>query len=97
MPKPTAQKCGSRHSPGLNSLQRSPTLSLWKPIYQIIKYTMKPLMFILSAMLLTVLLGGCQTSEEQEQHTNQRRYDAILKQNQKTIDQNQKMMNQHNQ
>jgi hypothetical protein len=81
----------------LNSLGHSPTLSVWKPIYQIIKLTMKLLMFILSAMLLTVLLGGCQTPEEQEQQTNQRRYDAILKQNQKTIDQNQKMMNQHNQ
>lgn len=57
---------------------------------------MKPLILALSAMLLTVLLGGCQTPEEQEQQTNQRRYDAILKQNQKTIDQNQKMMDQHN-
>ena len=54
-------------------------------------------MFILSAVVLTVLLGGCQTSEEQEQQTNQRRYDAILKQNQKTIDQNQKILNQQNQ
>jgi outer membrane protein assembly factor BamE (lipoprotein component of BamABCDE complex) len=58
---------------------------------------MKPLMFILSALLLTVLLGGCQTPEEQEQQTNQRRYDAIIKQNQKMIDQNQqKMLNQQN-
>jgi len=59
---------------------------------------MKSLMFILSAAVLSVLLGGCQTPEEQEQQTNQRRYDAILKQNQKTIDQNQqKMQNQQNQ
>ena len=53
---------------------------------------MKPLMFILSAAVLIVLLGGCQTPEEQEQQTNQRRYDAILKQNQKMIDQNQQKM-----
>jgi hypothetical protein len=53
-------------------------------------------MFILSAVLLTVLLDGCQTPEEQEQQTNQRRYDTILKQNQKMIDQNQKMINQQN-
>ncbi|HXR46217.1 MAG TPA: hypothetical protein VN784_02150 [Candidatus Limnocylindrales bacterium] len=59
---------------------------------------MKPLTFILSAAVLIVLLGGCQTPEEQEQQTNQRRYDAILKQNQKMIDQNQqKMPNPQNQ
>lgn len=59
---------------------------------------MKSLMFILSALVLTVSLGGCQTPEEQEQQTNQRRYDAILKQNQKMIDQNQqKIQNRQNQ
>ncbi|MGA9779087.1 MAG: hypothetical protein WBS33_12525 [Verrucomicrobiia bacterium] len=59
---------------------------------------MKPPMFILSALVLTALLGGCQTPEEQEQQTNQRRYDAILKQNQKMIDQNQQtILNQQNQ
>ena len=58
---------------------------------------MKPLILILSAVVLAVFLDGCQTPEEQEQETNQRRYDTILKQNQKMIDQNQKMMNQQNQ
>ncbi|HUA64353.1 MAG TPA: hypothetical protein VME24_00795 [Alphaproteobacteria bacterium] len=58
---------------------------------------MKPLILIFPAVVLALFLGGCQTSDEQEQQTNQRRYDAIIKQNQKMIDQNQKMMNQQNQ
>jgi hypothetical protein len=58
---------------------------------------MKPLVFILSAVVLTILLGGCQSPEEQEQQTNQRRYDAILKQNQQMIDRNQKTINQQSQ
>jgi hypothetical protein len=56
----------------------------------------KPLILIFSAVVLAVLLGGCQTSEEQEQQTNQRRYDAILKQNQKMIDRNQQKMPEQN-
>jgi hypothetical protein len=56
----------------------------------------KPLILIFSAVVLAVLLGGCQTSEEQEQQTNQRRYDAILKQNQKMIDRNQQRMPDQN-
>ena len=59
---------------------------------------MKPLMFILSAVVLAALLGGCMTSEEQEDQTNQRRYDTILQHNQKMIDRNQqKIQNQQNQ
>ncbi len=57
---------------------------------------MKPFILILLAVVSIALLGGCQTPEEQEQQTNQRRYDAIIKQNQKMIDQNQqKILNQN--
>ncbi len=59
---------------------------------------MKPLMLTLSAVVLAALLGGCMTSEEQEDQTNQRRYDTILQHNQKMIDRNQqKIQNQQNQ
>ena len=48
------------------------------------------------AVVLTALLGGCQTPEEQEEQTNQRRYDAIIKKNQEMIDRNQqKIVNQN--
>jgi outer membrane protein assembly factor BamE (lipoprotein component of BamABCDE complex) len=56
---------------------------------------MKPLLLVLSAIVLTALLNGCQTPEEQEQQTNQRRYDAIIKKNQEMIDRNQKMLDQN--
>jgi hypothetical protein len=59
---------------------------------------MKPLMLTLSAGILAVLLGGCMTSEEQEDQTNQRRYDTIIQHNQKMIDRNQqRIQNQQNQ
>ena len=58
---------------------------------------MKPLILILAAVVLAVLLGGCLSPEEQEDQTNQRRYDAIIKKNQETIDQNQKKMPDQNQ
>ena len=52
-------------------------------------------------MVLAVLLNGCLSPEEQEDQTNQRRYDTILKQNQKMIDRNQQKIqdrqNQQNQ
>lgn len=57
---------------------------------------MKPLVLIFLAVVLTALLGGCQTPEEQEYQTNQRRYDSIIKQNQKMIDQNQQKMPNQN-
>ena len=62
---------------------------------------MKPLILIFSAVVLAVLLNGCLSPEEQEDQTNQRRYDTILKQNQKMIDRNQQKIqdrqNQQNQ
>jgi PBP1b-binding outer membrane lipoprotein LpoB len=59
---------------------------------------MKPLILIFSAVILAVLLNGCLSPEEQEDQTNQRRYDAILKQNQKMIDRNQqKIQDRQNQ
>jgi len=61
----------------------------------------KPLILIFSAVVLAVLLNGCLSPEEQEDQTNQRRYDTILKQNQKMIDRNQQKIqdrqNQQNQ
>jgi len=56
---------------------------------------MKWLTVMLFAVVLTALLGGCQTSEEQEQQTNQRRYDTIINKNQKMIDQNQKTLDRN--
>jgi hypothetical protein len=58
----------------------------------------KPLIVIFSAVFLAVLLNGCLSPEEQEDQTNQRRYDTILKQNQKMIDRNQqKIQDRQNQ
>lgn len=82
LPKPETQiKSGIRG-------ERSPALVVRKPIYQSAKI-MKLFGLMFFAFILTVLLGGCLTPEEQEDQTNQRRYDAIIKQNQNTIDQNQ--------
>lgn len=58
---------------------------------------MKPLILIFSAVVLAVLLGGCLSPEEQEDQTDQRRYDAIIKKNQETIDKNQQKMPDQNQ
>jgi outer membrane protein assembly factor BamE (lipoprotein component of BamABCDE complex) len=58
---------------------------------------MKLFTVMLFAVVLTALLGGCQTPEEQEQQTNQRRYDAIIKKNQGMIDRNQQKMPDQNQ
>jgi hypothetical protein len=57
----------------------------------------KPLILIFSAVVLAVLLGGCLSPEEQEDQTNQRRYDRIIKSNQQMIDRNQKQMPDQNQ
>jgi hypothetical protein len=57
---------------------------------------MKRLILIFTAAVLTMLLGGCQTPEEQDQHTAQRNHDIIVKQGQDTIKRNQyKMMFQN--
>jgi PBP1b-binding outer membrane lipoprotein LpoB len=58
---------------------------------------MKQLMIILYAAALTLLLAGCLSTEEQENQTNQRRYDSIIKKNQEMIDRNQKQMPDQNQ
>ena len=58
---------------------------------------MKQLMIILYAAALTFLLAGCLSPEEQEDQTNQRRYDSIIKKNQQMIDRNQKQMPEQNQ
>jgi hypothetical protein len=58
---------------------------------------MKQPILILLATVLTMLLGGCQTPEEQDQHTAQRKYDTIIKQGQDTIKQNQQKMMFQNQ
>lgn len=58
---------------------------------------MKPLVLIFFAAVLTALLSGCQTPEEQQAQTNQRRYDMIIKQGQETIKQNQQKMLYQNQ
>ena len=58
---------------------------------------MKPLVLVLFAAALTILLGGCQTPEQQEQQTEQRRYDTITKQSQETIKRNQQMILNQNQ
>ena len=58
---------------------------------------MKQLMIILYAAALTFLLAGCLSPEEQEDQTNQRRYDSIIKKNQQMIDRNQHKMPEQNQ
>jgi hypothetical protein len=58
---------------------------------------MKWLTAMFFAAVLAVLLGGCMTPEEQEDQTNQRRYDAIIKKNQEMIDKNQQKMPDQNQ
>jgi len=59
---------------------------------------MKQLILIFLAAVSTMLLGsGCQTPEEQDQHTAQRKYDMITKQGQDTIKQNQQKMMFQNQ
>jgi hypothetical protein len=58
---------------------------------------MRPLAWIILAALLTTLLGGCLTPEEQEDQTNQRRYDAIVKQGQENINRNDQKMEWQNQ
>jgi hypothetical protein len=56
---------------------------------------MKLFTVLFFAVVLTVLMSGCLTPEEQQDQTNQRRYDAIIKQNQEMIDRNQKMLDQN--
>jgi hypothetical protein len=58
---------------------------------------MKQLILIFLAAVLTMLLGGCQTPEEQDQHMAQRKYDMITKQGQDSIKQNQQKMMFQNQ
>ena len=58
---------------------------------------MKQLMLILYAAALAFLLAGCLSPEEQEDQTNQHRYDSIIKKNQQMIDRNQKQMPEQNQ
>ena len=57
---------------------------------------MKLFTAMLFAVVVTALLGGCLSTEEQEQQTNQRRYDTIIKKNQKMIDRNQHKMPDQN-
>ncbi len=57
---------------------------------------MKLAFLICIAVVSTMLLGGCLSPEEQEQQTNQRRYDTIIKKNQKMIDRNQQKMPDQN-
>jgi Flp pilus assembly protein TadD len=58
---------------------------------------MKQLVIILYGAALALLLAGCLSPEEQEDQTNQRRYDRIIKTNQQMIDRNQKQMPDQNQ
>ncbi|HUA67007.1 MAG TPA: hypothetical protein VMA13_00540 [Candidatus Saccharimonadales bacterium] len=58
---------------------------------------MKPFLFVCLVAVSAILLGGCLTSEEQEQQTEQRQYDIIIKKNRQMIDRNQKMLDQQNQ
>jgi hypothetical protein len=58
---------------------------------------MKLFIAIVLAAFLPVLLTGCQSPQEQEQHVEQRRYDRITKQGQETIEKNRQRIMYQNQ